>query len=102
MRAVLCTGMMLASLPVASAAEPDAARGSELFARGCGACHSISPDKNMTGPSLAGVFGRKAGSLPSFPRYSSALKLSAVTWDETTLDPWLTNPQGFIPGNRMT
>ena len=100
MRTILFIGMILASFPVL-AAEPDAARGADLFARGCQACHTVSPDKNLTGPSLAGVFGRKAGSLQSFPRYSSALKSSDVVWDDATLDAWLVNPQAFIPANRM-
>jgi cytochrome c len=56
----------------------------------------------MTGPSLAGVLGRKAGSLRSFERYSPALKGSGVVWDETTLDAYLKSPAAFIPGNRMT
>jgi len=100
MRVVLLMGILLVSPPT-RAAEPDATRGADFFAQGCGACHSVLPDKNMTGPSLAGVVGRKAGSLPSFPRYSSALKSSDVVWGDNTLDAWLTNPQGFIPGNRM-
>jgi cytochrome c len=56
----------------------------------------------MTGPSLAGVFGRKAGALSSFQRYSPALKSSSVVWDEGTLDAWLAEPDAFIPGSRMT
>jgi cytochrome c len=56
----------------------------------------------MTGPSLAGVMGRKAGTLASFQRYSPALKSSGVTWDERTLDAWLAKPDAFIPGSRMT
>jgi cytochrome c len=55
----------------------------------------------MTGPSLFGVWERKAGTLPSFHRYSPALKASGVVWDEKTLDPWLASPARFIPGNHM-
>jgi cytochrome c len=55
----------------------------------------------MTGPSLAGVVGRKAGGLPNFSRYSAALKSSDVIWNDATLDAWLANPEAFIPGNRM-
>lgn len=58
--------------------------------------------RNMTGPSLAGVWGRKAGSLKSFDRYSSALKASKVVWNEKTLDAWLKSPSQFIHGNYMT
>jgi hypothetical protein len=46
------------------------ARGQHIFGA-CAACHSLRPDQNMTGPSLADLWGRKAGSLPSFNRYSA-------------------------------
>jgi cytochrome c len=49
---------------------------------------------------LKGVIGRKAGSLEDY-RYSAAMKRSDVTWDTTTLDKYVTDPQAFIPGNRM-
>jgi cytochrome c len=78
----------------------DAAQGVKLFGA-CAACHSLLPDRNMTGPSLAGIWGRKAGSLKSFERYSPALKSSDVVWVEKTLDAWLKSPAGFIPGNSM-
>ena len=85
----------------ALAAEGDASRGARVF-RECAACHSLAPDRNMTGPSLAGLFGRKAGGLASFDRYSPALKAANVTWDDRTLDAWLKDPAQDIPGNRMT
>ncbi len=86
----------------ARAATPsgDPTRGARLF-RACAACHSLAPDRNMTGPSLAGVWGRKAGSLKSFERYSSALKASNVVWNEAALDQWLKSPSQFIPNNHM-
>jgi cytochrome c len=55
----------------------------------------------MTGPSLAGVIGRKAGTLAGFKRYSPVMKSSHVMWNEKTLNSWLTNPDAFIPGTRM-
>jgi cytochrome c len=79
----------------------DAKRGEQFF-RACAACHSLAPNKNMTGPSLAGIWGRKAGTLETFERYSPALKASSTVWDATTLDPWLKAPAQFIPKNRMT
>jgi cytochrome c len=87
-------------IPSASAAG-DPAEGAKAF-RVCAACHSLRPDVNMTGPSLAGIWGRKAGSLSSFSRYSPALRQSGQVWDEQTLDRWLADPAGFIPDNRMT
>ncbi len=56
----------------------------------------------MTGPSLAGFWGRDAGSLTSFERFSPALKSSGVVWDEKSLDSWLKSPQSVVPGNQMT
>jgi cytochrome c len=55
----------------------------------------------MTGPSLAGLWGRKAGSLPSFERYSDALKSSGIIWDDRSLDGWLTDPKAMVPDNDM-
>jgi cytochrome c len=56
----------------------------------------------MTGPSLAELWNRKAGSLPDFDRYSPALNSSGIIWDDNTLDAWLKDPQHFIPANTMT
>jgi cytochrome c len=56
----------------------------------------------MTGPSLADIWNRKAGSVSSFPGYSEATKSSDVIWNEKTLDGYLENPSQFIPGNHMT
>ncbi|HKO69986.1 MAG TPA: cytochrome c family protein [Bradyrhizobium sp.] len=84
-----------------SAAEGNPARGQRVFGA-CAACHSLQPDQNMTGPSLAGLWDRKAGTLESFSRYSSALKSANVVWNEKTLDDWITDPQQVVPGNQMT
>jgi len=55
----------------------------------------------MTGPSLAGIWGRKAASLESFARYSPALKASGIVWDTKTLDEWLRSPTKLVPKSRM-
>ena len=97
---LLISAALLSSLTAPASAAGDAEKGAALF-RACVACHSLTPDRNMTGPSLAGVWGRKAGSLASFERYSPALKSSNVVWDETSLDAWLKSPANLIPHNRM-
>jgi cytochrome c len=56
----------------------------------------------MTGPSLAGLWNRKAGSLASFSRYSSPLQSANIVWNDKTLDEWINDPQHLIPGNEMT
>jgi cytochrome c len=65
------------------------------------ACHSFSPGNHMTGPSLAGVWGREAGAAPGFGRYSEALRGSKLVWNAENLDAWLKNPAGLVPGNTM-
>jgi cytochrome c len=86
---------------IGAMAAGNAERGAALF-RACGACHSLQRDHNMTGPSLAGLWGRKAGGLASFERYSPALRSSGIVWDEKSLDAWIRSPQGLVPDNRMT
>ena len=66
----------------------------------CTACHSIEAGRTVFGPSLAGVAGRRAGSLPGY-NYSAALRSSGLTWNAATLDRWLTAPQRTVPGTKM-
>ena len=82
------------------AEQGDASRGQQDF-RACAPCHSLEPDRSMTGPSLANLWGRKAGGLSSFERYSDALKSSGIIWDDRALDGWLTDPQRMVPDNDM-
>lgn len=79
----------------------DVTRGAKVF-RACAVCHSIASGVHMTGPSLAHVWERKAGTTPGFSRYSDAMTHANVVWNEATLDRWLTNPDAFIPGTTMT
>lgn len=88
---------VVASAPLARAADPE--KGKAVFEQ-CAACHSLGDPGDYDGPMLKGVIGRKAGSLEEY-RYSAAMKRSDVTWDPTTLDKYVTDPQAFIPGNRM-
>src|SRR6266581_1858598 len=90
----------IALLSPALAQNGDASRGQQDF-RACAPCHSLEADRNMTGPSLANLWGRKAGSLPSFERYSDALKSSGIIWDDHSLDGWLTDPKAMVPDNEM-
>jgi cytochrome c len=67
----------------------------------CKACHAVEPGKHGIGPSLAGVFGKKAGSAAGFA-YSEANRSSGVTWDDPTLDAYLEAPAKTMPGTKMT
>jgi cytochrome c len=84
---------------IEAAGDPEAGR--EVF-RACGACHTLEPGAHRTGPSLAGVFGRKAGTAEGFHRYSDALRSADLVWGEDALNGFLADPQAFLPGNRMT
>jgi cytochrome c len=74
------------------------ARGKELYESRCTACHSL--DHSRIGPAHRGVFGRRAGQVAGF-EYSSALRGARVTWTASSLDRWLTDPEAFIPGQKM-
>jgi cytochrome c len=94
----LLAGCMILQSPLAGAADANA--GKKLFNVQCGACHSASAGVNMVGPSLFGVVGRKSGSVTDF-HYSAANRDAGVTWDEATLDKYLTNPRAMLPGTTM-
>lgn len=66
----------------------------------CQACHKVQAGANGVGPSLAGVGGRKAGTVPGYT-YSKALRSSGKTWDKGTLDSWIANSKAVVPGNKM-
>ena len=74
--------------------------GDRLFRNTCGICHSLQPGQNRLGPSLAGIVGRKAGTVAGFD-YSEANKNSNVVWDEAQLDQYLSNSKEFMPGTKM-
>ena len=80
-------------------AEGDPKKGKAVFEQ-CIACHAFDEPK-PAGPSLTGVFGRKAGSRDDY-RYSPAMTRSGVVWNAATLDAYIANPQEYIKGNRMT
>jgi len=73
----------------------------EVIFKQCAACHSLDPDTNKQGPTLAGLFGRHAGTVEDF-NYSAANKNSGIVWDEAILRKYLANPQALVPGTKMT
>lgn len=87
-----------ASETVAAAADAGAKPASFMQ---CVACHTTEKGKHGVGPSLAGVFGTKAGDVAGYA-FSEPMKASGLTWDEKTLDTYLTNPMKMVPGTKMT
>jgi len=67
----------------------------------CAACHSLHPGLHLSGPSLAGRWGKEAASIEGFGRYTAALQGLEVVWDEDTLNAWLAYPQDMAPGTTM-
>lgn len=85
----------------ATAGTTTAAGGKPAAFAQCAVCHAVEAGKNGVGPSLAGVFGRKAGTVAGYT-YTDANKNSGLTWDEATLDEYLTAPAKKVPGTKMT
>ncbi len=97
--AAAATVALLASVPAFAAG--DAAAGEKVF-KGhlCFSCHKFEEGKNGVGPSLHGVFGRKAGQAPGYS-YSDGVKNSGITWTPENLDKWVQGPQAVVPGAKM-
>ena len=102
MRSKIILSIALGSALIATftfgATKADVIAGRAAFEKRCGGCHALNSDKE--GPRLAGVVGRKAGAVSAFP-YSDALRKSAVVWNESVLDKWLTDPETVIPESDM-
>jgi len=89
---------ILAAFAAAGGTKEDISAGRSAFEKRCTGCHALDHEKS--GPRLAGVVGRKAGMVSGFT-YSDALKKSAVVWNETVLEKWLTDPETVIPDTDM-
>ncbi|MGE0418548.1 MAG: cytochrome c family protein [Acetobacteraceae bacterium] len=92
--------LALAACMSGGARAQDAAAGAKVFNQ-CRACHQIGDKaKNLVGPELNGLIGRKAGSVEGY-NYTPANKNSGLTWDEATLTEYLQNPKAKVPGTKM-
>ena len=97
---LLALSLMLFVIQIPTAlAAGDAVKGKQIFVK-CQACHSIEKGVNKVGPSLHGIVGTKAGDVPGY-NFTDAMKNSGLTWDEATLDKYLTSPRKTVPGTRM-
>jgi cytochrome c len=99
MRRTVIAGLLLAgSTTAALAADP--AAGEKIFKMQCGICHAVAAGENRIGPTLFGVVGRPAGSVPGF-NYTADHKKLGITWDAANLDKYLTNPRAMVPDTSM-
>jgi cytochrome c len=93
------TALVLLSTVSPSDAAPKSGRAA--FDNHCRTCHSARAGDNRLGPSLYGIVGAKAGSVPGYSNYSQGLRSSSIVWDEMTLDRFITNPESLVPNNNM-
>jgi cytochrome c len=91
----LALGAVLLAAPLAA----NAADAPAAFNQ-CKACHKVEAGKNGVGPSLFGVFGRKAGSAEGFS-YSPAMASAGFNWDAAKLTAYIADPKATVPGNKM-
>jgi cytochrome c len=103
-RALLAVAVAVVVLAPAARAQdllpPSTERGAEVWAK-CKACHTIEKGgRNIVGPNLHGLFGRKAGALPNY-NYSPAMRQANVVWTDETLDKYLAETVDFLPGTKM-
>jgi len=95
--ALILTILLLQTASPGEAA--DTAAGQTQFNK-CKICHSLEAGKNMVGPDLHAIFGRKAGTADGFA-YSEAMKKSRIVWDDDTLTKYLREPKDTVPGGKM-
>ena len=99
MRRITCSAALIVALPALAGAQ-DLENGKAVWNK-CRACHQVGDGaKNLVGPVLNGLFGRKAGTIEGF-NYSDANKSSGITWDEATFREYIKNPKAKIPNTKM-
>ena len=99
--ALFAAGVGFALVASPAFAAGDAAAGEKVYAK-CKTCHQVGETaKNVVGPILNGLPGRKSGTVEGY-NYTDANKNSGITWDEKTFDEYITNPKAKIPGTKMS
>ena len=109
MRKVVRVAVAAAALMVtggSAQAAGDAEKGKADYTTAlCATCHQIGPGaKNLVGPELNGIVGRKAASIAGYPTYSAGMKKlgeDGYVWTEENIDKWITNPKAMIPDSMM-
>jgi cytochrome c len=99
MRRVVLGAVLVAAVSTAAPAA-DVENGKTIWNK-CRACHQVGENaKNLVGPILNGLIGRKAGSIEGY-KYSEANKNSGIVWDDATFREYIKNPKGKIPNTKM-
>jgi cytochrome c len=100
-------GILLSGAPRSALTSPHSVHDSFRLARDRSVAATLTTDERVAiappyGPSLRGVYGRQAGTVPGFA-YSRAFKqiLQGVVWDRSTLDVWIMDSQTWVPGSLM-
>ena len=100
-QALALLGKVDGTIEAGAAGAGDAGRGKQVFEKRCTGCHAMEADRE--GPRLAGIFGRRAGSVTGYT-YSAGLRKSGETglsWDDVSLDKWLSDTDAMVPDNNM-
>jgi cytochrome c len=93
--------LVLVTAPAMGQDKANTDAGQLLFNNACRTCHTLRDGDNRLGPNLHRIIGRKAGSLPDYNNYSSAMKSADLVWDKSTLDRFIANPDQVVPGHNM-
>ncbi len=94
--------MIMFLIALSSASAADLKKGKKVFNK-CKACHTLVENKHRIGPSLHGIYGRKAGVASKY-KFSRAMKKagnSGLVWDDKSLAKYLSKPRSFIKGTKM-
>ncbi len=98
-KSTILSATIVMALTAPALAAGDAAHGETVFQR-CTICHSLAAGDNGIGPSLHGIVGSKAGTVPGY-NFSKAMASSGIVWDDVALKKFLADPETAMPGTKM-
>ncbi len=98
-KSAIVSATLVTMLAAPALAAGDAAHGETVFQR-CTICHSLAAGDNGIGPSLHGIVGSKAGTVPGY-NFSKAMASSRIVWDAAALKKFLADPEAAVPGTKM-